>query len=103
MGNAYQPVEQTVIYCKRSDEIPKKLHWAIISTRTGTEPGYDHGDPPSSFNFVEYIAYLSHAEWRAEIVKRTLGTQTSSNRLDFVAMEVKPAEIKTEVNVNIAT
>ncbi len=100
--NPVKPVP-TVVYCKCAEDIPKVRHWAIINTRTGIEAGYDKGDPDTRFTFVEYAAYLVEDEWKKEITSRALKTQNSSERIDFVAIEVKPAVITTSVAVNIAS
>jgi len=94
--------QRTKFYCSNSKDIPKEKHWAIITTSTGTEPGYDPGDSPSSFSYISYQAFLDKTEWVTEIEKRTKTSLTSYSKDEFVAIEVNPATVSTAVSVNIS-
>lgn len=95
------PPQHTNFYCSASKDIPKEKHWAIISTRTGTEPGYDPGDSPSSFSYVTYQAFLDKEEWVKEVEKITKDNMNSYSKKEFTAMEVNPATISTSVSIKI--
>ena len=96
-------VKQTVIHCKRASDVPKVRHWAILETHTGTEKGYDQGDPDISFNFMRYTAYLDGDEWKKAVIKRTENNHKAYSKVNFIAIEVQPAVINTTVAVSVDT
>jgi hypothetical protein len=91
------------IWCHTQDEIPKEKHWAILETGSVREEGYDVGDPSTTKNFIEYIAYLDKALWEAEIIKRArdalqprFGTPKA-----FIPIEVNPVHVETSISVKV--
>lgn len=93
--------EKTHFYCKSAGEVPKTQHWAIITSETGQEPGYNPGDSPTSFSYVTYEAFLKKEEWEAEVTSRTKDNIDRSIKKYFTAMEVKPAAIITSISVAV--
>lgn len=88
----------TVIRCKKSSDIPKETHWAIIDDNTVYVSGYDPGDADVPHHHVNYTAYLDRNEWETEVASLTRANKQGT----FTAMEVKPAVIQTTVNVTIS-
>ena len=89
------------IKCDRASAIPRERHWAILETGTGTEKGYDRGDPDTSFNFLRYTAYFDKDEWQKEVIRLTEANHKAYTKVDFIAMEVQPAAVNTTVAVSV--
>lgn len=94
-----QDKTQTIIVCRNSTEVPKKLHWVILENESVIEKDYGRGYPEETRYFLKYTAYLVKEEWEAEVKKRMI---TPSHHL-FTAIEVKPATTTVEITVNVST
>lgn len=94
-----QDKTQTVIVCRNTGEVPKKLHWAILENESVVEKEYGPSYPEETHNFLKYTAYLVKEEWEAEVKKRMV---SPSHHL-FTAIEVKPATTTVEITVNVST
>lgn len=95
-------MSKTVIYVHSVEDMPKQDHWAIIDyssiyvpgdEQSRTNPG--HGYPGGTERIVLYLAYLNHAEWEADVKKRTI------DRNIFTAMYVNLAKITKKVVVEV--
>jgi len=88
------------------NEVPKEPHFAIIEfsrywvegdERSQTNPG--HGYPGHYENKCEYIVFECEGEWKNEIEKRM--NSAFGKKDNFVAVRVTPANVSTQVTVNI--
>ena len=94
--------KEPYVLCDTQDKIPKSLHWAIIETASGNEPGYDPGDPPSRYNFLRYYAFHEFDDWQANITKRTTDRLTNTySSTAFVALQVNPVVITPSVAISV--
>jgi hypothetical protein len=89
-------------YCHQLDDIPKVPHFVIMSGTSVTIPGDErsrtnpgHGYPESTNHYLDYEAYLTEEKWKEQIAYLV------KEHRRFKAFKVFPAEIKTEVNVEI--
>ena len=89
------------LQCNSATDVPKERHWVILTTQTGTEKGYDKGDPDTNYNFMRYTAYFDQEEWQKAVIKLTEDNHKAYTKTTFVAMEVQPAVIKTSVVVSV--
>ena len=88
-------------------DIPKTVHFAIITAETIHIPGDQrsidypgHGYPASTETVIKYKAFLKKSDWEDEIE----GMETTSYlRKNYVALEVYPATIDTKVSVRVKT
>lgn len=87
-------------------DIPKVAHFAIVTTETIHIPGDQrsidcpgHGYPASDETVVKYKAFLKKSDWEAEI--RDMERSTSYTRKSYVALEVYPATVDVQVNVDV--
>jgi len=94
------------IYVHNPNQIPQVKHWAIVEgssyTTEGDQRSRDapgHGYPASTNYFIEYRAFLSEEDWKAEIDV----LMKSSYRKSFRAMIVTPVTINVNISTEIVT
>ena len=85
------------IFCKKMNQIPKETHWAIIlNDFYYSDSGYPE-DGESKYDMLDYRAYLNKADFENAVKELVLQGKIST----FQALEVRPLNIKTSMNINI--
>lgn len=92
-------------YVSKVSDIPKTPHFAILTNNSHYTPGDErsrthpgHGYSASTDYYVSYEVYLTREKWEAAIVEKTEDKFGASP--PFIAVEVKPATITTQVKVS---
>jgi hypothetical protein len=92
-----------VVHAAIKKDIPTSPHWAILKfstlhipgdERSRTHPG--HGYPGSIELIIRYQVYTDKKEWEGEILKLV-----NANDNNFLAVEVRPAQIDVQVVVQV--
>lgn len=86
----------------RAKSIPKEPHFAIVCTSSYYTPGDQrsrdvpgHGYPGGSTSIVTYRWFLDRDEWEEGCL------EAHNRREEFVAMEVKPAQVAIKAEVKL--
>lgn len=94
-------------WCSNPEDVPKTEHFAIIEfgsiwvpgdERSRTNPG--HGYPEHTESKIDYIVFSDEASWKQDIADR-VSPKFGSPQKNWVAVHVKPAQVKTEVTVSV--
>lgn len=94
-------------YVSTEQDFPTQKHWAILifrsiyipgDERSRTHPG--HGYPETSHPIVEYVAFDSEDEWKAEIER--LEKERLSKEV-YRAVLVDPQQVTTEIKINVGS
>lgn len=85
------------IFCKKSDQIPKEIHWAIILNDSYySDSGYPE-DGSSRYDMIDYRAYLNKEDFEKAVKELVLQGNIST----FKAVEIRPFNIEASMNINI--
>lgn len=90
----------TVVSVKKSSDMPKGDHYAILEYDTVHTPGYAPEDPPDRLDVVRYYAYTDEDEWKQDVEHRSR-TDGHYGSKAWSALVVKRPTIRTTVTVQV--